>query len=230
MSVLSKRRRAFQNKTKEKKYYCIRDGIRLVKQCATAKFSESVDVAINLGIDARKSEQKVRGATILPGGIGKTFRIAVFAQGEQAEKARKAGADVVGLENLVEQIKKSQLDFDVVIATPDAMPVVGQLGQILGPRGLMPNPKLGTLTDDITVAVNNARGQVRYRSDRNGIIHCAIGTVQSDTNSLQANLEALLTDLKKVKPAGAKGTYFKKLTLSSTMGPAIFVDCSTIVI
>ena len=190
-----------------------------------AKFLESIDVSVNLGVDPRKSDQVVRSATVLPNGTGKTIRVAVFAQGENADKAKAAGADVVGFEDLGEDIKKGNMDFDVVIATPDAMRIVGQLGQILGPRGLMPNPKVGTVTPDVETAVKNAKsGQVRYRTDKAGIIHCGIGNVDFDVNALKENLEALVADLKKVKPASAKGQYLRKVTVSSTMGPGLTVD------
>ncbi len=200
-----------------------------MKELATAKFPESIDVAVNLGVDPRKSDQVVRGSTVLPNGTGKTVRVAVFAQGDNAEKATAAGADIVGFEDLAETIKGGSLDFDVVIATPDAMRVVGQLGQILGPRGLMPNPKVGTVTADVETAVKNAKaGQVRYRTDKAGIIHCPIGRADFEVNALKENLDALLGDLKKAKPATAKGSYVKKLTVSSTMGPGVSVDRATI--
>ena len=201
----------------------------LVKELATAKFPESVDIAVNLGVDPRKSEQVVRGSTVLPNGTGKTVRVAVFAQGENAEKATAAGADIVGFDDLAESIKGGDLNFDVVIATPDAMRVVGQLGQILGPRGLMPNPKVGTVTADVSTAVKNAKaGQVRYRTDKAGIIHCPIGRADFEVPALKENLQALLADLKKAKPSSAKGSYFKKLTVSSTMGPSVSVDSASV--
>ena len=229
MTHLSKRKKAIEEKIEFGKHYPIKEAIELVKECANTKFNEGVDVAINLGIDARKSEQSVRGATVLPHGTGRTVRVAVFAQGDKAIAAEKAGADLVGFEDLAEEIKKGKMDFDVVIATPDAMRVVGQLGQVLGPRGLMPNPKVGTVADDIATAVKNAKqGQVRYRTDKNGIIHCPIGKAGFETSALKENLDALLSDLKKIKPSSAKGTYFKKLIISSTMGPGIAVDRSTI--
>jgi large subunit ribosomal protein L1 len=203
--------------------------LSLVKELANAKFPESIDVAVNLGVDPRKSDQVVRGSTVLPNGTGKTVRVAVFAQGENAEKAKAAGADVVGFEDLAETVKAGQLNFDVVIATPDAMRVVGQLGQILGPRGLMPNPKVGTVTADVEGAVKNAKaGQVRYRTDKAGIIHCPIGRVDFEVPALKENLAALLNDLKKGKPAASKGQYVKKLTVSSTMGPGVAVDRSSV--
>jgi large subunit ribosomal protein L1 len=197
----------------------------LLKELATAKFRESVDVAVNLGIDARKSDQNVRGATVLPNGTGRDVRVAVFTQGANADKAREAGADIVGMEDLAEQVKAGQMDFDVVIASPDAMRVVGQLGQILGPRGLMPNPKVGTVTPDVVTAINNAKaGQVRYRNDKNGIIHTTIGKADFDDAKLQENLESLLEALKKAKPANAKGQYIKKISVSTTMGAGVAVN------
>lgn len=229
MDKISKRRQAFQDKIEIGKLYPIQDAVKLVKECATAKFEERIDVAVRLGIDARKSDQAVRGATVLPNGTGKSVRVAVFAQGDNVEKAKAAGADVVGLEDLAEKVKKGNIDFDVAIATPDAMRVVGQLGQILGPRGMMPNPKVGTVSADVTTAVENAKGgQVRYRTDKNGIIHCTIGKIDFDDDALKQNLEALLVDLKKAKPAVAKGTYLKKLTISSTMGPGVVVDVASL--
>ena len=225
MAVMSKRKQAAREKVDPTAAYDIDAALALVKDLATAKFPESVDVSVNLGVDPRKSDQVVRGSTVLPNGTGKTVRVAVFAQGENAEKATAAGADVVGFEDLAESVKGGDLNFDVVIATPDAMRVVGQLGQILGPRGLMPNPKVGTVTADVETAVKNAKaGQVRYRTDKAGIIHCAIGRVDFDVPALKENLNALLADLRKGKPASAKGTYFKKLTVSSTMGPGVSVD------
>ena len=225
MAADSKRRKAAREKIKSDAIYVVEDALSLVKECATAKFLESIDVSVNLGVDPRKSDQVVRGSTVLPNGTGKTVRVAVFAQGENADKATAAGADIVGFDDLAETIKKGELNFDVVIATPDAMRVVGQLGQILGPRGLMPNPKVGTVTADVATAVNNAKaGQVRYRTDKAGIIHCPIGRSDFEVPALKENLEALLADLKKAKPASAKGSYFKKLTVSSTMGPGVSVD------
>ena len=229
MAALTKRRKAAREKVDSTKSYVIDDALLLVKELANAKFPESIDVAVNLGVDPRKSDQVVRGSTVLPNGTGKTVRVAVFAQGENAEKAKAAGADVVGFEDLAETVKAGQLDFDVVIATPDAMRVVGQLGQILGPRGLMPNPKVGTVTADVETAVKNAKaGQVRYRTDKAGIIHCPIGRVDFEVPALKENLAALLSDLKKGKPAASKGQYVKKLTVSSTMGPGVAVDRSSI--
>jgi len=205
--------------------------LALVKQLATAKFKESVDVAVNLGVDPKKSDQNVRGSTQLPNGTGKTVRVAVFAQGENATKALAAGADIVGFEDLGEKIKGGQLDFDVVIATPDAMRIVGQLGKVLGPRGLMPNPKVGTVTPDVAAAVKNAKsGQVSYRTDKAGIIHCSIGQADFEVPALAENLRALLVDLQKAKPSAAKGVYLRKVTVSSTMGPGVVVDQSSLAI
>ena len=225
----SKRRKAAREKLEAGKAYEINEALGLVKELATAGFPESVDVSVNLGVDPRKSDQVVRGSTVLPNGTGKTVRVAVFAQGENADKATAAGADIVGFEDLAETVKAGDLNFDVVIATPDAMRVVGQLGQILGPRGLMPNPKVGTVTADVETAVKNAKaGQVRYRTDKAGIIHCPIGRADFEVPALKENLEMLLTDLKKGKPASAKGAFFMKLTVSSTMGPGISVDRATV--
>jgi large subunit ribosomal protein L1 len=211
------------------KAYAIEDALSLVKELATAKFPESIDVSVNLGVDPRKSDQVVRGSTVLPNGTGKTVRVAVFAQGENADKATAAGADTVGFEDLAEAMKGGEINYDVVIATPDAMRVVGQLGQILGPRGLMPNPKVGTVTPDVETAVKNAKaGQVRYRTDKAGIIHCPIGRADFEVGALKENLDVLLADLRKAKPAASKGSYFKKLTVSSTMGPGVSVDRATI--
>ena len=229
MAVVSKRRKAAREKIDAEKTYLLDEALGLVKEFATAKFPESIDVSVNLGVDPRKSDQVVRGSTVLPNGTGKTVRVAVFTQGENVDKAKKAGADIVGLEDLAEEIKGGNLNFDVVIATPDAMRVVGQLGQILGPRGLMPNPKVGTVTADVETAVNNAKsGQVRYRTDKAGIIHCPIGRADFEVPALRENLEALLADLRKTKPASAKGAYVKKLTVSSTMGPGVSVDRASI--
>lgn len=226
MPKLTKKRKLVADKVQLGKAYPINEALKLVKACATAKFKESVDVAINLGIDSRKPDQAVRGAIILPHGIGRSVKVAVFAQGDQADKAKEANADIVGMDDLAEQVKSGNVDFDVVIATPETMRVVGKLGQVLGPRGLMPNPKDGTVTSDVTTAVNNAkRGQVRYRTDKNGIIHCSIGKVDFGVKALEENLLALLNSVKKTKPnAAAKMTYLKKLTLSSTMGPGVVVD------
>ena len=225
MAAVSKRRKEWREKVSPTTAYPIDDALTLVKELATAKFPESIDVAVNLGVDPRKSEQVVRGSTVLPHGTGKTVRVAVFAQGENADKASAAGADIVGFEDLAEKVKGGEMNFDVVIATPDAMRVVGQLGQILGPRGLMPNPKVGTVTADVETAVKNAKaGQVRYRTDKAGIIHAPIGRADFDVATLKANLNALLADLRKAKPAAAKGQYLKRLTVSSTMGPGVSVD------
>ena len=211
------------------KQYSFEEAIALVKKCASAKFDESIDVAVNLGIDARKSDQNVRGATVLPAGNGKTVRVAVFAQGAQAEAAKEAGADLVGTQDLAQSIKEGNMDFDVVIAAPDTMRFVGQLGTILGPRGLMPNPKVGTVTPDVATAVRNAKaGQVRYRNDKNGIIHCALCKVSFSDGDVLTNLRALLADLNKAKPSSAKGTFLKKVTLSSTMGKGVTVDIASI--
>jgi len=225
MAKLSKRQKAIREKVQPGKQYTITDAVALLKELATVKFTESVDVAVNLGVDARKSDQVVRGATTLPHGTGSVVRVAVFTQGANAEKAKAAGADIVGMEDLAEQVKAGNMDFDVVIATPDAMRVVGQLGQVLGPRGLMPNPKTGTVTPDVENAVKNAKaGQVRFRTDKNGIIHGAIGKVTFEEKAIKENLEALLNDLKRAKPASSKGVFLKKITLSSTMGPGLVID------
>ncbi|MBP0050143.1 50S ribosomal protein L1 [Marinobacterium sp. AK62] len=229
MAKLTKRQKAIREKVEAGKLYPVTDAVALLGEISAVKFTESVDVAVNLGVDPRKSDQVVRGSTVLPNGTGKDVRVAVFAQGENAEKAKAAGADVVGFEDLAEQVKAGDLNFDVVIATPDAMRVVGQLGQILGPRGLMPNPKVGTVTPDVTTAVNNAKaGQVRFRTDKNGIVHCSVGKLGFEGAAIQQNLEALLADLKKLKPASAKGVYVKKVTLSTTMGPGLTVDQSSL--
>jgi large subunit ribosomal protein L1 len=225
MVVLTKHKKIGREKIDPAKAYQIDEALTLVKELATAKFPESIDISVNLGVDSRKSEQVVRGSTILPNGTGKTVRVAVFAQGDNLDKAKAAGADVIGFEDLAQQVKAGELNFDVVIATPDAMRVVGTLGKILGPRGLMPNPKVGTVTTDVETAVRNAKaGQVRYRTDKAGIIHCTIGRADFDIPALKGNLVALLADLNKAKPASAKGIYFKKLTVSSTMGPGVSVD------
>lgn len=229
MAGISKRKKSWADKIEPGKIYDVDEAIALVKELATAKFTESVDVSVNLGVDPRKSDQVVRGSTVLPHGLGKTVRVAVFAQGDNAEKATKAGADIVGFEDLAEKIKAGELGFDVLIATPDAMRVVGPLGQILGPRGLMPNPKVGTVTADVAAAVTNAKaGQVRYRTDKAGIIHCPIGVSDFEAKALKENLGALLSDLVKAKPASTKGIYMKGLTLSSSQGPGIPVDQATI--
>ncbi|AZQ82808.1 MAG: 50S ribosomal protein L1 [Cognaticolwellia sp.] len=225
MTKLSKRARLIREKVDVLKEYDISEAISLLKELATANFRESVDVAVNLGIDARKSDQNVRGATVLPNGTGRDVRVAVFTQGVNADKAKEAGADIVGMEDLAEQVKAGNMDFDVVIATPDAMRVVGQLGQILGPRGLMPNPKVGTVTPDVVTAINNAKaGQIRYRNDKNGIIHTTIGKADFEDAKLQENLESLLEALKKAKPANAKGQYIKKVSVSTTMGAGVVVN------
>jgi large subunit ribosomal protein L1 len=229
MAKLSKRVRAFKEKVEPGKAYSLEDAVALLKEFGTAKFNETVEVAVNLGIDARKSDQAVRGATTLPHGTGSDVRVAVFTQGEAAEKAKAAGADLIGMEDLAEQIKGGMMDFDVVVASPDAMRVVGQLGQVLGPRGLMPNPKTGTVTPDVETAVKNAKaGQIRYRTDKNGIIQGGIGKVDFELDAIRGNLEAVLADLKKAKPAAAKGVYMKKITLSTTMGPGVVVDQSSL--
>lgn len=225
MAKLTKRMRVIRDKVDSTKEYEINEAVALLKELATAKFVESVDVAVNLGIDARKSDQNVRGATVLPHGTGREIRVAVFTQGANAEAAKAAGADIVGMEDLAEQVKKGVMDFDVVVASPDAMRVVGQLGTILGPRGLMPNPKVGTVTPNVAEAVKNAKaGQVRYRNDKNGIIHTTIGKASFEANQLQENLEALLVALKKAKPSSAKGTFLKKVSISTTMGAGVTVD------
>jgi large subunit ribosomal protein L1 len=225
VAKLSKRIHAFQDKVEKGKYYSVQDAVNLLKDVSSVKFDESVEVAVNLGVDARKSDQHVRGSTVLPKGTGKTVRVAVFAEGENAKIAKAAGADTVGFEDLAEAMQKGDINYGVVIATPDAMPIVGKLGKALGPRGLMPNPKVGTVTKDVEQAVKNAKGgQVRYRTDKNGIIHCVIGKVSFDSDSLIENLHALLMDLVKIKPSSAKGAYLKKLSLSTTMGPGLLID------
>ena len=229
MAKLSKRMLALREKVEPNRLYGVEEALSLVKELASAKFVESVDAAVNLGVDARKSDQMVRGAIVLPHGTGKDMRVAVFAQGAAADQAREAGADVVGFEDLAAQIKAGQIDFDVVIATPDAMRVVGQLGPVLGPRGLMPNPKVGTVTADVTAAVKNAKGgQVRYRIDKAGIVHCSIGKVDFEVAKLKENLEALLADLRRAKPSNAKGQYLRRVSVCSTMGPGVTVDLSTL--
>ncbi|QWT47346.1 50S ribosomal protein L1 [Azospira inquinata] len=229
MAKLTKRQQALQGKVEAAKLYSAPDALALAKECATAKFDESIDVAVVLGIDARKSDQLVRGSVVMPAGTGKTVRVAVFAQGEKAEAAKAAGADVVGFDDLAAEVKAGNLNFDVVIATPDAMRVVGQLGQILGPRGLMPNPKVGTVTMDVTTAVNNAKaGQVQYRTDKAGIVHATIGRASFSVENLEKNLKALIEALVKAKPAAAKGQYLKKIAVASTMGPGVRVDQATV--
>jgi large subunit ribosomal protein L1 len=226
---LPKRQQPWVAKLQPGKSYGIDDALNLVKEFAKAKFAESVDVAVNLGIDASKSDQQVRGSTVMPHGIGKSVRVAVFTGGKNQDIARAAGADIVGMEDLAEKVKAGEINFDVVIASPDAMRVVGQLGQILGPRGLMPNPKVGTVTPDVGTAVKNAKsGQVRYRADKAGVVHCTIGKATFDADKLKENLSALLADLQKAKPASSKGIYLKKICLSSTMGPGVPVDSSTL--
>ncbi|MDE0842341.1 MAG: 50S ribosomal protein L1 [Porticoccaceae bacterium] len=225
MAKLTKRRRAINEKIEAGKIYAVEEAIGLLKELSTLKFIETVDVAINLGIDPRKSDQVVRGATTLPNGTGKHVRVCVFAQGEAADAATAAGAELVGMDELAAEIKGGNLNFDVVIAAPDAMRVVGMLGKVLGPRGLMPNPKSGTVTPDVATAVKNAKsGQVRFRADKNGIVHGGIGILSFDVAALKGNLEALMTDLSKAKPASAKGIYLQKVTLSSTMGPGLLID------
>ena len=229
MAKLSKRLKALEGKFQLGKQYALDDALKTVKLTASAKFDESVDVAVNLGVDAKKSDQNVRGSALMPRGTGKTVRIAVFAEGAMAEAAKKAGADIVGFQDLADSIKAGNMDFDVVIAAPDAMRIVGQLGQILGPRGLMPNPKVGTVTPNVAKAVENAKaGQVQFRIDKAGIVHCSIGKASFQPDALKENLAALLAALNKAKPATAKGIYIKKLTLSTTMGPGIGVDASTL--
>mgnify|MGYP001815751926 FL=1 len=225
MAKLSKRAKAISEKVEPGKQYAIDEAIALLQELSSVKFKESVDVSVNLGVDPRKSDQNVRGATVLPNGTGKTVRVAVFTQGANAEAAKEAGADIVGMDDLADEVKKGNMDFDVVIASPDAMRVVGTLGQILGPRGLMPNPKVGTVTPDVATAVKNAKaGQVRYRTDKAGIIHCPIGRVDFDVNALKENLTALLVDLNKAKPSTAKGVFMKKVSVSTTMGPGLQID------
>lgn len=229
MAQVTKKRKAIVEKLTQGKVYSFNDAMALLQSLPAAKFIESVDVAVNLGIDARKSDQTVRGSTVLPNGTGKTVRVAVFTQGPNAKIAKDAGADLVGMEDLAESIKAGNMDFDVVIASPDAMGVVGRLGQVLGPRGLMPNPKVGTVATDVATAVKNAKGgQVRYRADKNGIVHCTIGKINFKADALEGNFAALLNDLKKAKPANAKGIYMKKATVSTTMGPGLIVDLASL--
>lgn len=230
MAKLTKRAKLIRDKVDATKAYSVDEAVALLAELSTVKFKESLDVAINLGVDPRKSDQVVRGATVMPHGTGKDVRVAVFTQGANADAAKEAGADIVGMEELAEKVKAGQLDFDVVIASPDAMRVVGQLGTILGPRGLMPNPKVGTVTPDVATAVKNAKaGQVRFRTDKNGIIHTTLGKVDFDAAAIKGNLDALLADLKKLKPSNSKGVYFKKMTLSTTMGPGLTVDLAPLV-
>lgn len=229
MAKLTKRAKLIAEKTEAGKLYPVEEAVSLLSEVSQVKFKESFDVAINLGVDPRKSDQVVRGSTVLPNGTGKDVRVAVFAQGANAEAAKEAGADIVGFEDLAETIKGGELNFDVVIASPDAMRIVGQLGQVLGPRGLMPNPKVGTVTPDVAGAVKNAKaGQVRFRTDKNGIIHCSLGKVGFEANAVKENLEALVADLKKMKPASSKGIYLKKVTISTTMGPGLVLDQSSL--
>ena len=231
MAKLTKRQQAIRAKVEAGKVYPFEQALALLQELSTVKFAESVEVAVNLGVEARKSDQQVRGATTLPFGTGKTVRVAVFTSGNKADEARAAGADFVGMEDLAEQIKGGMMDFDVVVASPDAMRVVGVLGQVLGPRGLMPNPKTGTVTPNVAEAVKNAKaGQVRYRTDKNGIIHGAIGRVAFTPDAIKGNLEALLSDLKRAKPPTSKGVYLKKVTLSTTMGPGLVLDLASLTI
>jgi large subunit ribosomal protein L1 len=225
MAKLTKKQKALQAKVVSQKLYPLQEALALAKETATAKFDESIDIAVNLGVDARKSDQVVRGSVVLPAGTGKTVRVAVFAQGDKAEAAKAAGADVVGFDDLAADVKAGKLDFDIVIATPDAMRIVGQLGQILGPRGLMPNPKVGTVTMDVTTAVNNAKaGQVQYRTDKAGIVHATLGRASFSVEQLETNFKALIDALSKAKPASSKGQYLKKIAVSATMGPGVRVD------
>ncbi len=229
MAKLSKRQKMIAEKVEAGKAYSFEEAAKLLGEISSVKFKESVDVSVNLGVDPRKSDQVVRGSTVLPNGTGKEVRVAVFTQGANAEAAKAAGADIVGMDDLAAQVKAGELNFDVVIASPDAMRVVGQLGQILGPRGLMPNPKVGTVTPNVADAVKNAKaGQVRFRTDKNGIIHSGVGKIDFDASALKQNVEALLADLKKLKPASAKGVYMKKVTLSSTMGPGLTIDMASL--
>jgi large subunit ribosomal protein L1 len=229
MAKLSKRRQLSNEKVSRDQIYSADEALKLVKEMASAKFTESVDISVNLGIDTRKSDQVVRGSVVLPNGTGKEVRVAVFTQGENAEKAKAAGADAVGMEDLAEAMKGGDLDYGTVIATPDAMRIVGQLGRVLGPRGLMPNPKVGTVTQDVEAAVKAAKGgQVRFRADKGGIVHCTIGNVDFEVQALKENMAALLADLVKSKPASAKGQFLKRMSVSSTMGPGIGIDHSTV--
>ncbi len=229
MAKLNKKQKDIATKVEVGKRYSMSDALNLLKECASAKFDESVDVSINLGVDAKKSDQNVRGAVVLPNGTGKTVRVAVFTQGDNVAKAEEAGADVVGMEDLMKSMQEGDINYDVVIASPDAMGVVGRLGQVLGPRGLMPNPKVGTVTPDVVTAVNNAKaGQVRYRTDKAAIVHAGIGKASFDTDALAQNINALLEALKKAKPSSAKGVYFKKMSVSSTMGPGLAIDLTTV--
>jgi len=230
MARLTKRAKAIREKVSRGKQYPLEEAIALLQELSSVKFKESVDVSVNLGVDPRKSDQAVRGATVLPNGTGKTVRVAVFTQGANADAAREAGADIVGFEDLAEEVKQGNMEFDVVIASPDAMRIVGTLGQILGPRGLMPNPKVGTVTPDVATAVKNAKaGQVRYRTDKSGIIHAPIGRIDFQVDALKENLVALLADLMKAKPTSSKGVYMKKVSVSTTMGPGLHIDHSTLI-
>ena len=225
--AMSKRNKAIAEKIDREKVYPLEEALALLKEVSTVKFNESVDISVNLGVDPKKSDQVVRGATVLPNGSGKEVRVAVFTDGDNAKAATEAGADVVGMDDLAAEVKKGNMDFDVVIASPDAMRVVGQLGQILGPRGLMPNPKVGTVTPNVAEAVKNAKsGQVRYRVDKAGIIHCSVGTVKFDVQQLKENIDGLIADLNKAKPTAAKGVFLKKISVSTTMGPGLIVDQS----
>jgi large subunit ribosomal protein L1 len=229
MAKISKRMKKIKDAVELGKHYAFDEAVTLLKTLSETKFSEAVDVSVNLGVDPRKSDQVVRGATVLPNGTGKIVRVAVFTQGANVEKAKEAGADIVGMDDLAADVKKGELNFDVVIATPDAMRVVGQLGQILGPRGLMPNPKVGTVATDVAQAVKNAKaGQVRYRTDKGGIIHCTLGKVSFEVDAIKENLNALLADLTKAKPSSAKGVYLKKITVSTTMGPGLQIELNTL--
>jgi len=229
MAKLSKRFKSIREAIDKSQSYPIDEALALLKKLSSVKFNESVDISVNLGVDPRKSDQAIRGSTVLPNGTGQDIRVAVFTQGANVDAAKEAGADIVGMDDLAAQVKAGEINFDVVIASPDAMRVVGQLGQILGPRGLMPNPKVGTVTPDVATAVRNAKaGQVRYRTDKGGIIHCTVGKVGFDIEALRQNVEALLTDLKKAKPSAAKGIYLQKITLSTTMGPGLSIDQSSL--
>lgn len=229
MSNISKRFKEIVKKTEPGKLYSVEEALKLLKDCASVKFVESVDICVNLGVDLSKSDQGIRGSTVLPHGTGCDVRVAVFAQGDQAVKAKSAGADVIGFEDLAETIKKGEINFDVLIATPDAMKLVGQLGQVLGPKGLMPNPKVGTVAADVVTAVKNAKsGQARFRTDKAGIIHCSIGRINFEVRALQANLKALIAEVRRLKPSSSKGIYLKKVSISTTMGPGLLVDPATI--
>ena len=230
MAKLSKRVRAFKEKVDPEKAYEITEAVSILNELSSVKFKESIDVSINLGVDPRKSDQVVRGATVLPNGTGKDVRVAVFTQGDNAEQATAAGADVVGMDDLAASVKAGQLDFDVVIASPDAMRVVGQLGQVLGPRGLMPNPKVGTVTSDVAEAVKNGKsGQIQFRTDKSGIVHCSVGKAEFSSDRLKSNIKALVEELNKAKPASSKGVYLKKVALSTTMGPGVRVEPGSLV-